>query len=447
MRTAGPQLRVARAFPRLPSLAAALIGLTACARPDATPPEFTTTDSAGVTIVRNGATGALPQHVLDSPRVSLRIGTVEGEPELQFFRLWSMAVDAEDNIYAADAGHAEVRVFVAAGRFVRRIGRRGQGPGEFAFPSMIHVTGDTVVVMDGQLRRMTAFTRAGDVLTTWSLNVPGSPVRVSPVAPVPGGWLAWSMRTEGWSYVPGVTRRDTIRVVRIPDMQAALDALARAGRTADPPAHVWTDFFSWERGRIVGTRTPIFESAIPPLWEPEPVYAIDARGFFHFSPAANYLIESYDPSGKLVRRLTREYTPVPITEAMVARYRDKVRAHWDTASMLGEAPAGKYNDEIRATFEHVPTLPPIGRLLVSSAGALWVERIDLVPDPVVLVWTRGPSAQRVSKWDVFDPAGRLLGTVTLPPGFSPRAVGEDWVLGILRDELDVQYVARLEIGG
>jgi hypothetical protein len=84
-------------------------------------------------------------------------------------------------------------------------------------------------------------------------------------------------------------------------------------------------------------------------------------------------------------------------------------------------------------------------MLASAEGALWVERIDLVPDPLVLEWQRPPPPPRETKWDIFDPDGRFLGTVTLPPKFTPRVVGERWTLGIFRDELDVQYIAKLEI--
>jgi hypothetical protein len=110
--------------------------------------------------------------------------------------------------------------------------------------------------------------------------------------------------------------------------------------------------------------------------------------------------------------------------------------------MIGERVLAKANDEARAGMDHVATLPPIGRMFASMDGALWVERIDLVPDPLDLEWRRPPPPAAETKWDLFDAAGRFLGTATLPPKFTPRLVGDRWVLGILRD---VQYVARFEI--
>lgn len=54
---------------------------------------------------------------------------------------------------------------------------------------------------------------------------------------------------------------------------------------------------------------------------------------------------------------------------------------------------------------------------------------------------------RPTRWDLFDPEGEFLGTVTLPPTFTPRFAADRWMLGVLRDELDVQYVVRFELRG
>ena len=48
-------------------------------------------------------------------------------------------------------------------------------------------------------------------------------------------------------------------------------------------------------------------------------------------------------------------------------------------------------------------------------------------------------------WDVFDPTGRFLGVVTMPPRFTPRIILGGKIYGIWRDDLDVQYVVRLRI--
>jgi hypothetical protein len=43
---------------------------------------------------------------------------------------------------------------------------------------------------------------------------------------------------------------------------------------------------------------------------------------------------------------------------------------------------------------------------------------------------------------VFDPGGRFQMMVRLPPRFSLYRVLSDAVIGVERDELDVQYIVR-----
>jgi hypothetical protein len=43
-------------------------------------------------------------------------------------------------------------------------------------------------------------------------------------------------------------------------------------------------------------------------------------------------------------------------------------------------------------------------------------------------------------WAIMDTDGRWLGTVHTPPGLRIYEIGADYVLGVWRDELNVEYV-------
>jgi hypothetical protein len=47
----------------------------------------------------------------------------------------------------------------------------------------------------------------------------------------------------------------------------------------------------------------------------------------------------------------------------------------------------------------------------AAEGAIWVERPDLVDDPLLLEWSR--AGTQPARWDVFDPDGRYAGTVEM----------------------------------
>jgi hypothetical protein len=50
-------------------------------------------------------------------------------------------------------------------------------------------------------------------------------------------------------------------------------------------------------------------------------------------------------------------------------------------------------------------------------------------------------------WDVFDAEGRYLGVVNMPLRFQPVRFLGNVIYGIQRDELDVQYVVKLQVVG
>jgi hypothetical protein len=72
-------------------------------------------------------------------------------------------------------------------------------------------------------------------------------------------------------------------------------------------------------------------------------------------------------------------------------------------------------------------------LVLDRSGYLWVE---LGPS----VASRTPSIDFL----VFDPSGALLGTVTVPP-LQVLEVGDDYLIGIDRDDLGVERVYVHEI--
>ena len=50
------------------------------------------------------------------------------------------------------------------------------------------------------------------------------------------------------------------------------------------------------------------------------------------------------------------------------------------------------------------------------------------------------ASQQPDMWTVFDPGGRVSGHVETPWELEIYEIGEDYILGHTRDELDVEYV-------
>jgi hypothetical protein len=110
----------------------------------------------------------------------LRIGSVE-DPEIGFSRVDEIDVDRDGRIYVFETLPPEIRVYAPGGEFLHKIGGPGEGPGEFRGPRFsFGVHGDTVWVIDLLFaRRITLFTRAGEILSTGAIDAVPAPLEES----------------------------------------------------------------------------------------------------------------------------------------------------------------------------------------------------------------------------------------------------------------------------
>jgi hypothetical protein len=134
-----------------------------------------------------------------------------------------------------------------------------------------------------------------------------------------------------------------------------------------------------------------------------------------------YELAVYTPQGALERLIRRRQEPRPVTDESVAAVRE---------ARLAAVTNPQRRREMERAFADMPrpaTMPFYEDALVDDAGNLWVR--DFQPDP---------DAPPV--WTVFDAQGRMLGPVSMPLGFRPMQIAEDLVVGVARDDLDVEHV-------
>jgi len=116
-----------------------------------------------------GSTTSEGTDIADLPLLEVeeeaRFGSVE-DPDAGFTRIRDVDVDEDGRIYVLESGAQEIRVLAPDGSVERRIGREGDGPGEFRRAYAIGVSGDTVWALDSRLDRITLFDREGEVLST-----------------------------------------------------------------------------------------------------------------------------------------------------------------------------------------------------------------------------------------------------------------------------------------
>ncbi len=119
---------------------------------------------------------------------------------------------------------------------------------------------------------------------------------------------------------------------------------------------------------------------------------------------------------------------IPIRNVRRPPTADELAAAWETAS-------ARSRDSPEYLREHLPapdSIPNVDDLLLDDEGMVWVGS-----------YRGDPSAPRL--YHVYDSEGPFLARVTMPAGIEVLEIGAGHVLGITRDELDVERVVLLEL--
>lgn len=367
-------------------------------------------DSAGITIVENpiGKPGELGRWHLD-PDPAFSLGAMEGDPTLEFVRIDEAIMLSDGEIVVVDGRANNVRVFDGKGRFQRWLGRRGSGPGEFESVGLLgSVPGDTLYFVDHRLLRVSKFTPVGEFLGSFSLQG-GEPVSPMEVGVFRDGTVIGRSRSRG---SPSDEYDNVLQ--RLPVSYWGIDTQGIA--TVEFGIHPGQEQ-SVGREILDGGTIFTYQRLIP--FGKEPVLAASWDHLF-LGTADRFEILKYDREGTLSRiiRLARPLRPV--TGTLKAELIEAAIADVDP----DEAP------RIRTYYSkaHYPVyLPAYRGFQVDPLGYLWVE--EYRPD-----W-EGPAS-----WVVFDSQGHLAAQINLPDDLTLMDVGEDYVLAVRRDYLDVEYV-------
>lgn len=117
----------------------------------------------GVTIIKNPRKPMYDEGVFLLEE-ELTIGDKEIESGYDFEVITTIRADDNGNIYVLDAKAQQVKVFDESGKYLRNIGRKGQGPGEFSLPSGLHIISKNEIMVSSITRRLSFFSLSGKFL-------------------------------------------------------------------------------------------------------------------------------------------------------------------------------------------------------------------------------------------------------------------------------------------
>ena len=355
------------------------------------------------------------------PEVS--IGELEGSDEYLFGRIWSLAVDDDRNVYVFDEQAQHVRVFDTAGAYMRTVGGRGEGPGEFSRAEAIAVLPDgRLAVRDpGNMRVQVFDLETGDT-DEWEYNS-GNAYR----AGVP---LYTDVRGRTFLLTSDQSR-DNIVIVLGSD-GTHLDTLPEPTMDYEQFA-VRAEHVTEESSSSVTALVPFTHAFF---------WAVHPSGHFLTGLSSDYRLDLERDEGVL--RIERNYVPVPVSDGERDYERESL-----VRMIRFSVPDWTWDGS------RIPDHKPVFQeLLAGRDGRIWVrlstegQRVENEnhdpenPFSSPVIW-RTPI-----RYDVFESDGTYLGVVVPPDEFSasPDPVTDgDHVWAVARDELGVERVVRYRI--
>ena len=159
-----------------------------------------------------------------------------------------------------------------------------------------------------------------------------------------------------------------------------------------------------------------------------PVATVQGNRWYYGS-GESWEIEVYAPDGALTHLFRRDEPNQPVTKEMEDEYREpESDSDSDTPTEIAAAIS-----RLRASVTIPETMPAYESFIASEDGSLWAEN-----------FTYATSDEQQS-WAVFRDDGRYLGEVDTPMGAQVTHIGDDFVLVIWEDELEVQQVQMYEL--
>ncbi|HEX6308470.1 MAG TPA: hypothetical protein VFZ69_09805 [Longimicrobiales bacterium] len=371
---------------------------------DANVPVATVRDSAGVAIVENVFPDSAAVHWWSLAQPELDIGSAEAEEAYSVYQVTDALRLADGRVVVANGGSGDIRYYAADGTHLHTSGRRGDGPGEFQRPQrLIVLPPDSVLVVDRA--RITVLDAAGAHVRDF---VPGGAgTRVNVVGRLEDGRLMGvGSAVIGESISSGFQRPDIAFLTLTPSGEV-LDTLVTV------PGSERTIHVEGPGGRIESIMV------VAPPFAKSTVYAATGDVLV-VATQESPEIRVFGGDGAL-RRIIRTGTPMPaVTEAHLAAVFERQREAMPAERRAQALTRPEWPDAGKV-------VPPFGAVEIDDAGNFWfADHDDYIRTP--------------GTWSVHDPDGRLIARVRLPERYRPMHIGTDFVLGVERDELDVEHV-------
>ena len=378
------------------------------------------------------------------PTVQFSIGSEDGEDWELLSRVSQVAFDKEENLYVLDGGNNRVLIFNPQGKFVRKFGKKGGGPGELMTPVGLAITAaGEVAVTDLGRPAVSLFKKDGTFIKNISLAEDyGFPAMQQGTYAHPTNGVV--LRT-----MPAMMRRGSPEQISSQTQRNRKSPLtwfttdAKATKIFDIPQPDVTPKVQ-DNGGGSGNRQVMVRIQIP-AFTPQTAWGILPNGSAVVSNDLNYKLE-VARNGKVERIIERPFTARKVTEADKAKEKQRRREQmtrggggmvFASNERRGSGPTQRSmsvggampKEEIERSLNDLTFaeyMPVVSGMYVDPRGRMWVQRT-------------GKEVGQDGPIDLINANGQYLGTVVgqkLPAAVS--ASGR--AAYIERDDMDVEKV-------
>ena len=337
----------------------------------------------------------------------LRIGSLDGEEYETFADIGYIAVDEHDNIYILDDRAQEIRVFDAGGSYMRTVGRKGNGPGEFRSARGVGLDAHYQLwVPDWRSNIYSVFDSNGAFIKDYPI-----PDRTA------SGYWGGTILGNGSLY--DFVREATNEGQR--DVLVRFDTIAGFVDSIPLPIHEvksWLFSGTTTTGNSVSGMRIHFN--VP--FSAEQHSVLEPSGFIWLATSDDMSFSKIDLNTDTALVVKRVYDPVPVTEA------DRDRVLSPLSAMDGM--------NGNADPADIPEFKPAFRsFTVDDVGQLWVFPSMHTDALGTLI-------------DVYNSDGKYQGQLETQERLRmlpTPVVGNASLYAVVRDEMDVPYVVKYSI--
>ena len=285
-----------------------------------------------------------------------------------------IAFDPAGQIFVLDFQDHNIKVFDSAGTFLKVIGRKGQGPGDFNMPLSFALAKDRLAVWDMGNRRLCALTPEGKLIKAEEISgLSGRPQRIKVL---PDG--DWVVETEKIFFDDPSKPQEVALEILSPELKSKKVVYSHP---------VWRNkFMRLEQGLV----------NLPQPFAPDLRWDITPDGKIVAGFSDKYEIGVYDAEGKVLAKPAHPYDPVRVAaEDKKAFFDGMTHTTGDGTSRQG-AP-----DFVIKNTAFPAKKPAFDDIVVDSEGNIWVH-------PFV----KDQNLERRC-FDVFAPAGEFISRVEI----------------------------------